>query len=385
MDLITDIDTLKNAIDLLSQSNFVTVDTEFHRETTFWPELCLIQIASPTTIALIDPLARRIDLEPFFDLMTNRDILKVFHAARQDVEIIFQLGRIIPHPLFDTQIAAMVCGYGDAISYNTLVSKITGHDIDKSSQFTDWSKRPLTKKQLRYALEDVTYLRDVYFSLCNDLQKSGRSTWMDEETNILTTPETYVLLPEVAWKKVKGRVRKPREHAILQKIAAWREREAQQRNLPRGRVLKDDALIEIAIQQPKDKIALTNLRSFPKGWERSGAVDELLKSIKEGIEIPEELLPRLQMPIPQNKINKSETEILKLLLKLVAEENAVAAKIVATSDDITKIVLQKEKADVLAMHGWRFDIFGKKALNILEGRIGIKFNHGKVRLFNITD
>lgn len=385
MNLITNPDALKNAIDLLSQSDFVTVDTEFHRESTFWPELCLIQIASPETTALIDPLARDMDLGPFFELMANKNILKVFHAARQDIEIIFHLGQLIPQPLFDTQIAAMVCGYGDAVSYDMLVSKITGHHVDKSSRFTDWSKRPLTDKQLRYALADVTYLRDIYLSLRNRLQQSGRSSWVNEEMNILIAPETYILLPETAWKKVKGRVRKPRELVVLQKIAAWREREAQQRNLPRGRILKDDTLIEIATQQPKDKVALANLRSLPKGWERSGAVDELLKSVEEGLDIPQESLPKLHTHIQQNETGKSETEVLKLLLKLVTEENEVAAKIVATSGDIAKIALQREKADIPAMHGWRFDMFGKKALDMLEGRLGIKFDRGKIRLFNITD
>ncbi|RCL04099.1 MAG: ribonuclease D [Candidatus Tokpelaia sp. JSC189] len=385
MNLITDTDSLKNAINLLSQSDFVTVDTEFHRETTFWPELCLIQIASLETTALIDPLARNMDLRPFFELMANKQILKIFHAARQDIEIIFQIGQLIPQPLFDTQIAAMVCGYGDSISYDILVSKITGHHIDKSTRFTDWSKRPLTEKQLRYALADVTYLRDVYLSLHNKLQKAGRSSWMNEETSVLTAEETYILLPEVAWKRVKGRVRKPREYVILQKIAAWREQEARQRNLPRRRILKDETLIEIAIQQPKDRASLANLRTLPKGYERSSSVDKLLKSVEEGLSIPQESLPKLEVHIPQNETNKSEVDILKLLLKLVTEENNVAGKIVATADDITKIVLQKEKADIPAMHGWRFDMFGKKALNMLKGRIGIKFDHGKIRLFEIRD
>lgn len=384
MNLIKNTDELKKTIDILSQSDFVTVDTEFHRETTFWPELCLIQIASPDTTALIDPLAQNISLTPFFELMADKKTLKVFHAARQDVEIIFHLGQLIPEPLFDTQIAAMVCGYGDAISYDMLVSRITGHHIDKSSRFTDWSKRPLTQKQLNYALADVTYLRDVYIALRGQLHKTGRSGWVREEMDILTAPETYMFPPEIAWKKVKGRIRKPRELAVLQKIAAWREKEAQQRNLPRGRILKDDTLIEIAIQQPKDRAALANLRNLPKGYERQAGADELLKAVEECLAIPRESLPKLKNHYPLNDVNKSEVEILKLLLKLVTEENNVATKIVATSDDITKIIAHRDKADIPAMHGWRFDMFGSKALAMLSGRIGIKFDDGIIKLFDIS-
>lgn len=384
MKLITDTDKLRKATGILSQSDFVTVDTEFHRESTFWSELCLIQIASPEAAFLIDPLAEGLDLAPFFELMANENTVKVFHAARQDIEIIFHLGQIIPEPLFDTQIAAMVCGHGDAISYDMLVFRITGHHIDKSSRFTDWSKRPLTARQLSYALADVTYLCDVYIALRNKLQKSGRSGWLNEEMNKLTAPETYTFLPEMAWKKVKGRVRKPRELAVLQKIAAWREREAQQQNLPRGRILKDDTLIEIATQQPGDKTALASLRSLPKGWERSSPADGLLKAVEEGVAIPGEFLPKLSAHSSQSETNKNEVEILKLLLKLVTEENDVAAKIVATSDDIVKISIQRQKADVPAMHGWRFDMFGSKALSILEGQIGIRFDHGRIKLFDIS-
>jgi len=383
MNLITDTDTLKKATGILAGSDFVTVDTEFHRETTFWPQLCLIQLASPQATALVDPLAEGLDLGPFFELMANRSITKVFHAARQDVEIIFHLGELIPQPLFDTQIAAMVCGYGDAISYDMLVSKITGHHIDKSSRFTDWSKRPLTSRQLNYALADVTYLRDVYLALRDRLHKSGRAAWLNEEMDVLTAATTYTFPPETAWKKVKGRVRKPRELAVLQKIAAWREKEAQQRDLPRGRVMKDDTLIEIATQQPASKDAMTNLRSLPKGWERSPAADGLLKAVEEALAIPRENLPKLPVHTPQSETNKSETEILKLLLKLITEENDVAAKIVATSDDISKIVALRHKAGVPAMHGWRYDMFGSKALAMLEGHIGIRFDQGRIKLFDI--
>ena len=252
MHLITRQNELDAAISDLSKSDFVTIDTEFIRETTFWPELCLIQLATPDTTALIDPLAPGIDLKPFFQLMANEQVLKVFHAARQDIEIIFHLGDLIPHPVFDTQVAAMVCGFGESVSYDQLVQRITGEQIDKSSRFTDWRHRPLSDKQLTYALADVTHLIDVYRHLKAELEREGRSEWLTEEMEVLTSRSTYDLHPEDAWKRLKMRLRKPIELAVLQQVAAWREREARERNVPRGRVLKDDALYEIAQQQPKD-------------------------------------------------------------------------------------------------------------------------------------
>ncbi len=266
MKLITSTQDLQEAVDALSKSDFVAVDTEFIRETTFWPELCLIQMATPDHTALVDALAPGLDLKPFFELMANTNIVKVFHAARQDVEIVHHLGGLIPEPLFDTQVAAMVCGFGDAVSYDQLVQKVTGTQIDKSSRFTDWRRRPLTEKQLDYALSDVTYLRDVYHYLEQELTKSDRADWVQEEMHVLRTPETYDLHPDDAWKKVKFRVRKPLELAVLQSVAAWREREARARNVPRGRIIKDDTIGEIAQHQPKDVEALGRLRSIPKGW-----------------------------------------------------------------------------------------------------------------------
>ncbi|AQS41518.1 MAG: Ribonuclease D [Candidatus Tokpelaia hoelldobleri] len=383
MKLITDTDTLAHTVELLSKSGFVTVDTEFLRETTFWPQLCLIQLASPDVAALIDPLAPGIDLAPFFTLMADKNVIKVFHAARQDIEIIHHLGNLIPEPVFDTQVAAMVCGYGDSASYDSLVAKITGHQLDKSSRFTDWSKRPLSEKQLTYALADVTWLRDVYRNLHRQLEESGRAGWLKEEMAVLANPDTYAPPLENAWKRVKGRVRKPRELAVLQQIAAWRELEAQQQNIPRGRVLKDDTLIEIAIQQPKDKTALANLRSLSKGWENSAQAAALLQAVAQGLAIPKESLPQIKHKAATGDANRSETEILKLLLKLVTEEHKVAARIVATGDDIEKIVAGQDKTGIPAMQGWRFELFGKKALAMLAGHIGIKIDNGAIRLFDI--
>lgn len=383
MKLITDTDTLAYTVELLSKSDFVTVDTEFLRETTFWPQLCLIQLASPDVTALIDPLAPGIDLAPFFALMADKNVIKVFHAARQDIEIIHHLGNLVPEPVFDTQAAAMVCGYGDSASYDNLVAKITGHQLDKSSRFTDWSKRPLSEKQLIYALADVTWLRDIYRNLRRQLEESGRADWLKEEMAVLTNPDTYAPPLENVWKRVKGRVRKPRELAVLQQVAIWRELEAQQQNIPRGRVLKDDALIEIAIQQPKDKTALANLRCLSKGWENSAQASALLQAVAQGLAIPKASLPRIKHKAATGDANKSEIEILKLLLKLVTEEHKVAARIVATSDDIEKIVAEQDKTGIPAMQGWRFELFGKKALAMLAGQIGIKIDNGAIRLFDI--
>jgi ribonuclease D len=279
MHLITTSDELASVVSDLSKSDFVTVDTEFIRETTFWPELCLIQMAAPGVTALVDPLAPGMDLGPFFELMADETVTKVFHAARQDIEIIFNRGQLIPHPVFDTQVAAMVCGFGDSVSYEQLVQKLSGGQIDKSSRFTDWRQRPLTDKQLTYALADVTHLIDVYRLLRAEIDKEGRAEWLTEEMEILTARRTYDPHPEDAWKRLKMRMRKPQELAVLQAVATWREFEARERNVPRGRVIKDDAIYEVAQQQPRDAAALARLRTIPKGWERSGQATGLIAAV----------------------------------------------------------------------------------------------------------
>ncbi|RCL03862.1 MAG: ribonuclease D [Candidatus Tokpelaia sp. JSC161] len=385
MNFITKTHQLKAAIDILLKSQFITVDTEFCREATFWPKVCLIQIASPETAILIDPLERDIDLTPFAKLMSAKETLKVFHSARQDLEMIYHLTGLIPKPLFDTQIAAMVCGHGDSISYERLVFHITKHKINKSSCFTNWSQRPLSQQQINYALADVTHLREVYTSLRDTLQQSNRYSWLNEEINKLEE-ETYDLSPEEAWKKVKGRVHNPRELSVLQKIAAWREREAQKRNRPRSHILKDHTLIEIAIQQPRTRNQIRNLRTIPRIYKNSDHItDQLLKTIEEALKMKKEALPTLNRcsNYQEKKEKQSQVEIIKLLLKVVTTENNVATRIVATNDDITEIVIKREKADVLAMRGWRFDIFGSKALAILNGTIGIGVQNGTIKLFDI--
>ena len=369
---------LEEACRTLATSQFVTVDTEFLRETTFWPELCLIQIASPDLEVLIDPRAPGINLKPFFELMADTNVVKVFHAARQDIEIIFHLGGLIPHPIFDTQVAAMVCGFGDSVSYDQLVNRLTGVQLDKSSRFTDWSHRPLSEKQLVYALADVTHLRTVYLKLQAQLEREGRAEWLTEEMAILESRETYDLHPDDAWLRLKSRLRKPQELAVLRAIAAWREREARSRNVPRSRVLKDDAIFEIAQQQPKDAEALGRLRTIPKGWERSSAGAAIIGGVNAAL-----ALPKTEMPQPAKHSHTPEgaqaaTELLKVLLRLTAEKEGVAAKVIASSDDLDKIAALGDQAEVPALSGWRRDLFGNKALKLITGEIGLRFVGRKV-------
>src|SRR5437588_6986684 len=280
MEPITTTKELAAACTRLAKHDFITVDTEFLRETTYFPILCVAQVASADEAVVIDALAEGIDLVPFFKLMANEKVLKVFHAARQDIEIVWHRAKMIPHPVFDTQVAAMVLGYGDSISYDQLVQRITGDTLDKSHRFTDWTRRPLTTAQLVYAVSDVTHLRDVYIKLAGDLEEQRRSEWMREEMKVLSSPDTYRLEPEHAWQRLKTRVRKPRELAVLVEVAAWREQEAQTRDVPRGRVLKDDAVGDIAVQAPMTIERLGQLRSLPKGFERSKWGEAIIEAVK---------------------------------------------------------------------------------------------------------
>jgi len=374
---------LDSTIERFRDSSFVTVDTEFIRETTFWPELCLIQMAAPGVTALIDPLAPGLDLASFFRLMGEESVLKVFHAARQDIEIIFHLGNLIPHPVFDTQVAAMVCGFGDSVSYDQLVQKVTGVHIDKTSRFTDWRHRPLSDKQLTYALADVTHLIDVYKYLAAELEREDRAHWLTEEMNSLTARETYDPHPDDAWKRLKMRLRKPQELAILQSVAAWREREARERNVPRGRILKDDAIYEIAQQQPQDAAALARLRTIPKGWERSQTAISLLGAVNAALAIPKEEMPRLPKSASAPEGSSAAAELLKVLLRQVAEKEGVAAKVLASVDDIERIAAEGERADVPALQGWRREVFGMLAVRLVRGELGLKFEKRRVAVFEL--
>ncbi|CAN7307297.1 ribonuclease D [Agrobacterium genomosp. 3] len=375
---------LAEACTELAKSEFITIDTEFLRETTFWPELCLVQMASPTLEVLVDPLAKGLDLTPLFELMANPAVVKVFHAARQDIEIIYHLGGLIPHPIFDTQVAAMVCGFGDSISYDQLVQKIKNVQIDKSSRFTDWSRRPLTEKQLDYALADVTHLRDVYLSLKAQLEREGRSLWLTEEMDILESRDTYDMHPDDAWLRLKSRLRKPTELAILKFVAAWREREARSRNVPRSRVLKDDAIFEIAQQQPKDAEALSRLRTIPKGWERSTSGTAIVETVNAALALPKEEMPKAPRHSHAPEGSGAAVELLKVLLKLTADKHGVAAKVIANSDDLDKIAAEGENATVGALSGWRRELFGDVALKLINGEVALRFAGKKVEAVEVA-
>jgi ribonuclease D len=369
---------LAAACETLASGEYLTIDTEFLRETTFWPQLCLIQMAGPDIAVIVDPMAKDIDLAPFFELMANTNVVKVFHAARQDIEIIYNLGKLIPHPIFDTQVAAMVCGFGDSVSYDQLVSRIKNVHIDKSSRFTDWSRRPLSEKQLDYALADVTHLRDVYLHLKTELEREGRSLWLTEEMAILEAKETYDIHPDDAWQRLKMRLKKPIELAVLQKVAAWREREARSRNVPRGRILKDDGLYEIAQQQPKDMEALSRLRTIPKGWERSSAGTAILEAVNAALELPKADMPKLPRQNQAPEGAQAAGEMLKVLLKLIAEKQGVAAKIIANSEDLERIASEGQNADVGALKGWRRELFGDTALKLINGEVALRFVDRKI-------
>lgn len=374
---------LAEACKELAKSDFITIDTEFLRETTFWPQLCLIQMASPTLEVLVDPLAKDIDLAPLFELMADTSVVKVFHAARQDIEIMHHLGGLIPHPIFDTQVAAMVCGFGDSISYDQLVQRTKNVQIDKSSRFTDWSRRPLSEKQLDYALADVTHLRDVYLALKAQLERDGRSSWLKEEMDILESVETYDMHPDDAWLRLKSRLRKPTELAILKFVAAWREREARSRDVPRSRVLKDDAIFEIAQQQPKDTEALSRLRTIPKGWERSASGTAIIETVNAALALPKSEMPHAPRQSHSPEGSGAAVELLKVLLKLTADKHGVAAKVIANSDDLDKIASEGEKAEVPALSGWRRDLFGEPALKLIRGEVALRFAGKKVEALEL--
>ncbi|UFZ05305.1 ribonuclease D [Bradyrhizobium ontarionense] len=376
MDLITTTADLSAACARLAQHPVITVDTEFLRETTYYPLLCVVQLASPDEAVVIDALAVGIDLKPFFALMADEKVLKVFHAARQDIEIIWHRAGIVPHPIFDTQVAAMVLGYGDSIAYDQLVERITGHRPDKTHRFTDWSRRPLSHEQVHYAEADVTHLRDVFAALDADLKKRGRSDWVSEEMEILTSPKTYDFHPERAWERLKTRVRKPKELAVLIEVAAWREQEAQSRDVPRSRVMKDDAVGDIATHAPTSIEKLGGLRSLPKGFERSKWGSDIVAAVQRGLARDPAALPKLEKP-RNNSNGAAIVELLKVLLRMTSERHAVASKVIATVDDLEQIAADDE-ADVAALQGWRRELFGEAALALKHGRLALAIEKGRV-------
>ncbi|QQO12076.1 ribonuclease D [Bradyrhizobium diazoefficiens] len=376
MDLITTTADLAAACSRLAKHPVITVDTEFLRETTYYPLLCVVQMASAEEAVVIDTLAPGIDLKPFFELMGNEGVLKVFHAARQDIEIIWHQAGIIPHPVFDTQVAAMVLGYGDSIAYDALVEKVTGHRPDKTHRFTDWSRRPLTKEQMHYAVSDVTHLRDVFAALDADLKKRRRSEWVSIEMEVLTSPRTYDFHPERAWERLKTRVRKPKDLAVLMEVAAWREQEAQSRDVPRGRVLRDEAVSDIATHAPTTLEKLANLRSVPKGFEKSKWGADIVAAVERGLARDFSTLPKLEKPRNNNN-GAAIVELLKVLLRMTAERHAVASKVIATVDDLEEIAADDE-ADVPALRGWRRELFGEAALKLKRGELALAIEKGRV-------
>ncbi|MGL4397029.1 MAG: ribonuclease D [Hyphomicrobium sp.] len=378
MHVISATDALHTFCKTLSADDFVTVDTEFLREQTYWPQLCLIQLAGPSGEAIVDPMAPGLDLGPFFDLMADTGIVKVFHAARQDIEIAFAKTGAVPTPVFDTQIAAMVCGFGESISYVNLVKKITGADIDKSSRFTDWSRRPLTDKQLTYALGDVTHLRDVYKSLRRDIEQSGRMSWLDEEMSSLTNPATYDTEPERAWQRLKVRVKGKKSLAVLIELAAWRERLAQSQDVPRGRILRDEALYDIANQLPASAEALGALRTLSDGFSRSHRARDIIEAVKRGVERDPKLLPKLDRNDPLSAQASATLELLKVLLRSAAADHGVAPRLIADSEDLERLAVEKEP-DIAALKGWRRQLFGEAALRLKRGELALTLLNGEVK------
>ncbi|MEJ2624174.1 MAG: ribonuclease D [Pseudolabrys sp.] len=376
MDLITTTEELREVCARMAAHPFVTVDTEFLRETTYYPLLCVAQVATDDEAVVIDALAEGIDLTPFFELMAAENVGKVFHAARQDIEIVWNLAEKIPHPIFDTQVAAMVLGYGDSISYDQLVHRITGDTLDKSHRFTDWTRRPLSDAQITYALSDVTHLRQVYLKLDEDLQKRGRANWVSAEMEVLTSPDTYRMDPARAWERLKSRARKPKDLAVLMEVAAWREREAQTRDVPRSRVLKDETVADIATQAPTTIERLGHLRSLPKGFERSRWGNEIIDAVKRGLERDPKTLPRFERHrAPPSAA--ATVELLKVLLRMTSERHGVAAKVIATVDELDRIAADDE-ADVAALKGWRRELFGDKALALKHGKLALAMEKGRV-------
>jgi ribonuclease D len=382
MHVISTTNELAEVCARLAAGPYVTVDTEFMRESTFYPELCLIQMAGEHDVCLVDPLAPGIELAPFFALMADKRVLKVFHAARQDVEIIVLKSGTVPQPLFDSQIAAMVCGFGDSVSFSTLVKKVTGTDIDKSSQFTDWSKRPLSKKQLTYAAGDVTYLRPIYEHLASELDKSGRSAWLQEEMAELTSPGTYDQKPEMAWQRLKLRVKSRKALGVLMELADWRERAAQSQNVPRSRILKDDAIYDIANQAPQSLEQLGELRTIHSGFSRSARGAEVLDAVKRGLARDPKTVPPLPRGTPVPAEALAILDLLRVLLKAVSAEHGVAAKMIASSEDLEQLALDND-ADVHALKGWRRELFGNKALALKNGQLVLGMRDGNVRAIEL--
>lgn len=380
-EILTTTDALAAFCEKAAEAPYVTVDTEFLRERTYFAQLCLVQLALPgeddSDAVLVDPLEGDLSLEPLYDLFRNPSVVKVFHAARQDLEIFHVEGDVVPAPLFDTQIAAMVCGFGDQVGYETLVRKIAKAPLDKSSRFTDWSRRPLSKEQQQYALADVTHLRQIYEHLKRELEKTGRTHWMEEELGALTDSSTYVVEPEEAWKRLKLRNSSPKLLAIARELAAFRERTAQERNIPRNRILKDDALMELVSTRPKSVADLSKSRLLLREARKGAIAEGLVAAVKRGLETPQSDWPKLPKGRDRSALNPALADLLRVLLKAKAEQAGVAAKLIASSSDLDDIACGER--DGMWAHGWRREVFGEDALRLLDGQIGLAAEGEKVK------
>ncbi|MEM7643718.1 MAG: ribonuclease D [Pseudomonadota bacterium] len=373
MTTLTTTDALATFCAAAAQAPYVTVDTEFLRERTYYSKLCLIQLAYPgdgeTDAVLVDPLAEGLDLAPLYDLFRDHGVVKVFHAARQDLEIFAVDGDVIPAPLFDTQVAAMVCGFGEQVGYETLVRKVARAQVDKSSRFTDWSRRPLSDAQKSYALADVTHLRKVYEHLAAELQKTGRQKWVEEEMDVLRDPATYRVQPREAYKRLKMRNPSPRQLAIARELAAFREQHAQTQDIPRTRVFKDDALLELVANKPKDMSELSKARLLLREGRKGLIAEGILAAVAAGLALPKEDLPPAPKPRARDQINGALADLLRVLLKAKAEQAGVASKLIATASDLDDIASGIRQGDW--MRGWRREVFGSDALRLCEGEIAL--------------
>lgn len=378
MNVITTTQALRGFCKTIKGGPFMCVDTEFMRDSSFWSKLCLIQASGPNTEAVIDPLADGLDLTPFLDLMMDPSLKKVMHAARQDMEIFYAMCGGVPAPLFDTQIAAMALGYGDSVGYMALVKGRLNVNLDKGQRFTDWSRRPLSPKQLHYALGDVTHLRDMYPSIVADLEAKKRLHWVEEEMESLLEESLYTYKPEDAWQRLKVRNPKQDYLAVLKAAAAWREEEAQRKDTPRGRVLKDDGIYDLAQNKPKTKEDLSRLRGIPRGFERSSSADKLLRRIKDALENKETYAPVIERPRRMPPNLGPTLDMLKTLLRLRCEYNDIAPRLIANAADIEQIAAFGAKADVQALKGWRREAFGDDALKMLRGQIALRLKDGEV-------
>ena len=365
-----------------AQHDYVTVDTEFLRERTYFSKLCLVQLAMPgeddSTACLVDPLAKGLSLEPLYDLFRDTSVVKVFHAARQDLEIFFVDAQVFPTPLFDTQVAAMVCGFGEQVGYETLVRRIARKPLDKTSRFTDWSRRPLTDAQKTYALADVTHLREIYEHLADKLLETGRAAWVDEELTVLTSPETYVVEPIEAWRRVKTRTNSPKFLAVVRELAAFREAYAQERNVPRNRVFKDDALVELASNKPKSVEELNRSRLLLREARRGDVADGILQAVAKGVDCPADKLPKPDRSRDKLQVNPALADLLRVLLKAKTESAGVAAKLIAPTSDLDAIAAGVR--DVDALKGWRHEVFGADALRLCDGQIALATDGNTVRI-----